>query len=102
MSAALSDRPHKPPCIAYRARQVFGMEGKPKTGHATHLECRETGGEALELYINQLVSASLSSPRVGLLINQTASLYGQNFTTHANITFGELPSNTVWLHSACS
>ena len=60
-----------------------------------HFQCRETGGEALELYINQLVSASLASPMVGLLINQTASLYGQNFTTGANITFGDLPSNKV-------
>lgn len=71
------------------------MEGRPQTGYALHFQCRETGGQALELYINQLVSVSLASPMVGLLINQTASLYGQNFTAVANVTFGDLPSNVV-------
>ena len=71
------------------------MEGRPQTRYALRFQCRETGGEALELYINQLVSASLASPMVGLLINQTASLYGQNFTAVANITLGDLPGNMV-------
>ena len=74
---------------------LWDKRGRPKTGHALFFKCREMGGEALELYINQLVSASLGSPIVGLLINQTASLYGQNFTATANITFGDLPSNMV-------
>ena len=49
----------------------------------------------MELYINQLVSASLASPVVGLLINQTASLHGPNFTASANITFEALPGAQV-------
>ena len=69
--------------------------GKAQDWICTHLQCRETGGEAFELYINQLVSASLDSPMVGLLVNQTASMYGQNFTTVANITFGDLPGDMV-------
>ena len=71
------------------------MEARPQTGYALHSQCRETGGQTLELYINQLVSVSLASPMVGLLINQTASLYRQNFTAVADITFGDLPSNVV-------
>ena len=47
------------------------------------------------MYINQLVSASLASPRVGLLVNQTASLYGPNFTATANITFSRLATGQV-------
>ena len=49
----------------------------------------------MELYINQLVSASVASPVVGLLINQTASLHGPNFTASANITIEALPGAQV-------
>lgn len=49
----------------------------------------------MELYINQLVSASVASPVVGLLINQTASLHGPNFTASANITFEALSGAQV-------
>ena len=51
----------------------------------------------MELYINQLVSASLASPRVGLAVNQTASLFGPNFTATVNITFASLLSGQVQL-----
>ena len=56
---------------------------------------RQTEGEVLELYINQLVSASLASPRVGLLVNQTASLFGPDFIATANITFSAFATDQV-------
>ncbi len=58
----------------------------------------------VELYINQLVSASLTSPLVGLLTNQTASLHGSKFTASANITFEPLTGAEVHLEpfNVCS
>ena len=48
---------------------------------------KQPGGPVADLYINQLVSSSLTWPEQGLTINQTATLNGPNNTALTKISF---------------
>ena len=48
---------------------------------------KQPGGPVADLYINQLVSSSLTWPEQGLTINQTATLTGPNNTALTKIAF---------------
>lgn len=48
---------------------------------------KQPGGPVADLYINQLVSSSLTWPEQGLTINQTATLNGPNNTALTKIAF---------------
>ena len=48
---------------------------------------KQPGAPVADLYINQLVSSSLTWPEQGLTINQTATLNGPNNTALTKIAF---------------
>ncbi|DBA96514.1 hypothetical protein WJX77_003023 [Trebouxia sp. C0004] len=50
-------------------------------------QAKQPGGPVADLYINQLVSSSLTWPEQGLTINQTATLHGPNNTALTKISF---------------